>query len=115
MLGGHWLVLQTVAWSRMVVVFAAKDSLKDALVKTFDGKHPCWMCLQIQDGRAAERHHEKEAVVTLLMKSSDILAEQHPSIIPVPPAKPAQATPYVPCWRADFIQSPPTPPPKAAC
>ena len=37
------------------------------------------------------------------------------AIIPVPPANPAQATPFVRCCRADFIPSPPTPPPRAAC
>jgi len=37
MLGGHWLVLQSVAWTRMLADFSRQDSLPAAISKTFDG------------------------------------------------------------------------------
>ena len=48
MCGGHWLVLQSVAWGRMIADFSQEDSIGTAIAKTFSGKHPCSMCLQIR-------------------------------------------------------------------
>lgn len=54
-LGMHWVLLQTVAWSGMVVTYAQEDCLRTALVKTFDGQHPCTLCRVVEDGRSAEK------------------------------------------------------------
>ena len=55
MLGGHWLVLQSVAWTRMLAENSAQDPLAVAVAKTFDGQHPCPMCLEIREGRQKEQ------------------------------------------------------------
>src|SRR4051812_10809220 len=47
LLGGHWAVLQTVAWAAMVCDFAKTDAMPVALAKTFDGEHACAMCQAI--------------------------------------------------------------------
>ena len=57
-IGGHWAVLQSVAWIGMFVKFSQSDSLKPALVKTFDGKHPCKLCLLIATGKKSEKKQE---------------------------------------------------------
>jgi len=45
--GGHWVVLQSVAWTEMWVRYAHTETVTQAAVKTFDGKHPCAMCKRI--------------------------------------------------------------------
>ena len=36
-IGGHWAVLQSVAWVGMAVSYSQNASFKEALQKTFDG------------------------------------------------------------------------------
>jgi hypothetical protein len=50
------MVLQSIAWTRMLVANAHGETLAVAVSKTFDGKHPCKMCHQIREGRERERH-----------------------------------------------------------
>jgi hypothetical protein len=50
-IGGHWAVLQSVAWVRMAVRFSEQAPLGQALRMTFDGKHPCKLCKAVQEGR----------------------------------------------------------------
>ena len=38
MIGGHWALLQSVAWVGMAVRFSQDTTLADALRKTFDGE-----------------------------------------------------------------------------
>ena len=59
--GGHWFLLQSVAWVQMTARFAQQESLGDALQKTFDGKHPCQLCKFVKRGKAAEREREQKA------------------------------------------------------
>ena len=59
--GGHWAVLQGVAWTRMVHTYSAEGSLQSAVEKTFSGKHPCSLCKKI----ACEKQKEKKAAATL--------------------------------------------------
>lgn len=54
-LGWHWAVLQTLAWSGMLLQYAQQDGLVAAISKTFDGRHPCRLCQAIEAGRADER------------------------------------------------------------
>jgi hypothetical protein len=61
-LGLHWALLQTVAWTGMLIRFSAQDSIKDAVSKTFDGKHPCALCKVVTQGRAEEKKQEQQQV-----------------------------------------------------
>ena len=42
----------------MVVSYSQDAPLKEALVKTFDGKHPCALCKAIAKGKKSERKSE---------------------------------------------------------
>jgi hypothetical protein len=59
-LGGHWAVLQVVAWTGMAVSYSQSDSLSGALSKTFDGKHPCKLCKLVSAGKKAEQKSESK-------------------------------------------------------
>jgi hypothetical protein len=52
--GGHWGVMQVVAWSNMIVDYSAQDGLIEGAKKTFDGEHPCCMCKAIEEGKKQE-------------------------------------------------------------
>lgn len=56
--GGHWAVLQTIAWADMLAQNLQTESVTAALTKTFDGEHPCKMCKQISAGKKAEKKSE---------------------------------------------------------
>ena len=49
-IGLHWGFLQSAAWVGMVIHYSQDAPLKEALVKTFDGKHPCALCKEIAKG-----------------------------------------------------------------
>jgi hypothetical protein len=57
-IGGHWAVLQTVAWTTMLADNLRDCSLTQAVEKTFDGKHPCALCKQISAGKKSEKKTE---------------------------------------------------------
>jgi hypothetical protein len=48
-IGMHTALLQAVAWARMTVDFARRDSIEVALKKTFDGRHPCPICCSLKN------------------------------------------------------------------
>jgi hypothetical protein len=54
-IGGHWALVQSVAWVRMTVAFSKSVPLAAALSMTFDGRHPCALCKVVQTGHDAER------------------------------------------------------------
>jgi hypothetical protein len=59
-LGFHWGLLQSVAWVGMMVNYSCQGSLKDAVVKTFDGQHPCPLCKLVREGKKNERKSEAQ-------------------------------------------------------
>jgi len=59
-LGAHWALLQTVAWTGMLITYSRDASFAEAVSKTFDGQHPCRMCKAIQQGRAAEKQQQQK-------------------------------------------------------
>jgi hypothetical protein len=64
---GHWVVLQSVAWTRMFVSFSHSGDVTQAIVKTFDGQHRCELCKSIEQGSANEKKHDVRVVVAKLI------------------------------------------------
>ncbi|MCI0540627.1 MAG: hypothetical protein L0Z50_35955 [Verrucomicrobiales bacterium] len=107
-IGGHWAVLQSVAWVGMVISYSQDSPLKEALVKTFDGQHPCKLCKVVREGKKSEQKQALLKVETkldfLLVRSAVFLDAPMPFV--VLSDEPDSAQP-----RAE---SPPTPPPRLA-
>ena len=59
-LGLHWAVLQTVAWTGMIISYSRHASFAAAVSQTFDGGHPCPMCKAIKQGRAEEKQQQQK-------------------------------------------------------
>ncbi len=56
-IGLHWGLLQSVAWTSMLVDHLRTDTLAEAVQHTFDGKHPCCLCKAIAAGKQSEKKH----------------------------------------------------------
>ena len=113
MSGGHWLALQSVAWARMIVVFSQRDPLGTAIARTFDGQHPCSLCLQVQKGLGQEQQQEKNLPMLRLEQSPELFWELRQLTVPPAPVCSADCIAFVPGFCSDFIDSPPAPPPRA--
>jgi len=82
--GGHWAVLQGVAWATMLTRFSQTMSLAQAAGFTFDGRHPCALCKAVRQGQEAER---KEPKLKPLEKLTLYLSPLSPILGAPPPAK----------------------------
>lgn len=107
-IGGQWAILQSIAWIGMTVSYSQNSTLKEALVKTFDGKHPCKICKAVQEGKKSERQNSLLKVEVKL----ELWAVRSASLLDPPPHfLPAFPESSFALLRA---QSPPTPPPRLA-
>jgi hypothetical protein len=104
--GGGWALLQTAAWTGMVIRFSESTTLKDALNKTFDGEHPCCLCKAI----AAAKKSEKKAPASLELKKLEFLRAEAGAVLPPGPGNERVPSP---AFSAESLtQRPPTPPPR---
>lgn len=81
--GGHWAVLQSVAWVSMVAAYSRGASLPQAIARTFDGRHPCQICQFVAEGKKSEKQKEQHKLVVKL----DLFAEIIPVTFDAPPAE----------------------------
>ncbi|HUR46832.1 MAG TPA: hypothetical protein VMZ27_13220 [Candidatus Saccharimonadales bacterium] len=105
-LSGHWAVLQSVAWTTMLLQNMNSAPLVVALSKTFDGKHPCKICKVVAEGKKAERRQDAQAPQLKIELFCEVLTVR----MPVPPqfllaATSARST-------RDRREPPPLPPPR---
>jgi len=105
-LGGHWAILQSVAWVTMVASYSQTAPLKAALVKTFDGQHPCSICKFVANGKKSE---QKQETRKLSLKLDFFLTPTRVAIYPPSPA-PLQFSPTRSAGSRN--ETPPTPPPR---
>lgn len=82
--GGHWAMLQGVAWATMVHDFSRNGSLTQAVGKTFDGKHPCAMCKKIAKSKISETSGEKTPVSVKVDKKAEVYVASLGSKVPLP-------------------------------
>ncbi len=106
--GGHWAVLQLFAWACMIVDYSAQNSLADAVEMTFDGKHPCPMCLKIAKARKQERRQPMTVELRKLELFCETRARQEWAFAWSRDVE----TPFLSDLHPDFIESPPRPPPR---
>jgi hypothetical protein len=106
MLGAHWTLLQTVAWTRMLADNLCTHSVKEAVTETFDGKHPCPLCKAIAAAKKSEQKKEFTLQVTKLEfppapENFILVAPSHFQLLP-------QAS----IFAESLPLKPPTPPPR---
>ena len=104
--GAHWFVLQSIAWTAMIVTRASETSLVEAVKGTFDGAHPCGLCEKIGEGRAQEQHHDGPVLTAKI----ELFHEAVPGISH--PHAPATWLPAPPVAAQSRMQPPGLPPPR---
>lgn len=62
--GGHWALLQSVAWVGMAVNYSRTEPVAVAFQKTFGGEYPCELCKLVKKGKAAEQKNELQKLET---------------------------------------------------
>ena len=106
--GGHWAVLQSIAWVGMAVNFSKTAPLSVALKKTFDGDHPCRLCVAVKEGQQDE---QKRSVIKVETKL-DFLCFR--SVAYLPPELPVTLLPVSSEFALPRAHAPPLPPPRFA-
>jgi hypothetical protein len=106
--GGHWAVLQSIAYTRMLVEFAEQDSWCTAVKKTFDERYACPLCPKIRDG-----FNKEQKIPSSLSEvhQPEFLPESN-TLIFLPPVVIADVA-SVSSRPIDFPNAPPKPPPRA--
>jgi hypothetical protein len=56
--GGHWALLQSMAWTSMLAEHMQSESFTAAMEQTFDGRHPCPLCRAIAAAKKSEKKTE---------------------------------------------------------
>jgi hypothetical protein len=107
--GAHWGALQSVAWIRMLAENLRTVSFTEAVVRTFDGRHPCSICKVIA---SAKRSEKKAEFAQSLTKIEFPLTAQ--SLLLVVPSR-FQLVRMSNELVESLSQQPPTPPPRATC
>jgi hypothetical protein len=105
-LGMHWALLQTFAWTTMLADNLRSGSLTEAVVKTFDGKHPCCLCKAVKEGRDSE--HKKEFTFSVFNPEFPPFLEEQKVIAPTR----FQLYPRQNFFAQSLTQQPLTPPPR---
>jgi hypothetical protein len=108
-IGGHWALLQSVAWMTMLVDYSKDAPLSVAVQKTFDGKHPCRLCKIVKHGQQTEQ--QQDATRFKVKPDSWLLAGAFDFEIAQPPATPIFSSQRIIHARAE---APPVPPPRFA-
>lgn len=110
-LGLQWTLLQSVAWVSMLVRYSQETPFRTAVIRTFDGQHPCSLCKAIAHGKDSERKQDNERSNPKNPKYElSLPASEHflfdPPLRLTPP-------PFVNHGEVRFF-SPPKPPPRVA-
>jgi hypothetical protein len=107
--GGHWAALKTIAWAGMLWEYSRGASVTEAVEKTFGGKHPCKLCVSIDEGRQQEQKAPASAQVKVpkfeAVGTTPIACERQSATRVLERARDISAL----AWR----EAPPTPPPLA--
>jgi len=74
-LGMHWALLQSIAWTGMLISFAYEGAMIEAVEKTFDGQHGCPLCAKVKAGRDANQKQPQQEGQSLKKMDVNVDAE----------------------------------------
>lgn len=106
--GGHWAVLQTIAWADMLANNLQTESVEIAISKTFGGAHPCKLCNQISEGKKSEQQSE----APLQIKKMEFVTDRPAFVFAAPQDFDLLREPF--SLIADLTHQPSVPPPRSA-
>ena len=111
--GGHWAVLQSVAWVEMLHDYTQRTgSVAVAVEQTFDGAHPCELCREIATAKVKE--HKQSPAAPKAKDDAKVKA-----LVPDSPLRPLVLTAAAISFARAVsdcgpgrTEAPPTPPPR---
>jgi hypothetical protein len=106
-LGIHWVALQSIAWTTMLVENVWHTPLSEAVAKTFDGGHPCNLCHAVAEGKKSEKKSE----VLPMVAKIDLICNTRPMRWVAPWV--SYEYPRKNSAMAERSQAPPVPPPRS--
>src|SRR5437667_9120998 len=54
-IGLHWIALQSLAWTTMIIDCSKRAPLRAAIIQALDGSHPCSLCRTVNTGKDSEK------------------------------------------------------------
>jgi hypothetical protein len=60
-IGLHWLTLQSIAWTSMIIDYSKRGTLCEAIAQTLDGAHPCSLCRVVNAGKNSEKKSDLQS------------------------------------------------------
>jgi hypothetical protein len=106
--GGHWAVLQVTAWVGMLVKYSEAEGMEVGIAKTFDGNHPCSLCLSIAKNKQAEKKQSSQLTAAKIY----LVSHRHCCTLQPPHYSWRLGTKIALLSSCD--SSPPVPPPRVA-
>jgi hypothetical protein len=82
-LGMHWVLLQGIAWTGMLLSYAREGAVVEAVQKTFDGQHGCALCKKVKEGRSSSGTQPQQQNGHSAQKITAVLAEVAVLVAPV--------------------------------
>ena len=112
MLGGHYAIVQTMAWATMLWSYSQEGkSLLAGAEKTFSGEAPCPRCRAVKSSR--EREEQKAPTTVKVEKKSEVTFAFREITAPLPPSAFLHRSPVDCLLPASWEIAPPTPVPLA--
>jgi hypothetical protein len=108
LIGGHWAVLQVTAWVGMLVKYSEAEGVEVGISKTFDGKHPCSLCLSIAKNKQTEKKQSSQLAAGKIY----LIAHAQRWTLQPPRYSWCLKTPIASLFSCD--SSPPVPPPRVS-
>src|SRR6266571_8931558 len=105
-IGLHWIALQSLAWTAMIIDYSKRAPICQAITQTFDGAHPCSLCHVVNTGKNSEKKSDLQSAAP---KIDMICASRAISLVP-PFIRFEYATSTFSV--SDSGHSPPVPPPR---
>ena len=115
LVGGHWGVLQVIAWANMLRDYSKDQDVITAVADTFNGHRPCSMCLKIQEEKEKEEKNSPVPASQQVEKFPSWLALSPALQIPEASADLRLNQPHFALQQilaAQWRTTPPTPPPR---
>jgi hypothetical protein len=106
-MGLHWAILQSVAWTGMIIRYSQSASLLEAIGKTFDGHHPCPLCKLVKAGKNSEQKQDGQMLLLKLDLFVPVPAQEGLFALVLEPLANSSRV-----WNARLREHPPTPPPR---
>lgn len=108
-IGLHWVVLQSAAWTGMMVEYSLREgSVIEGISQTFDNLHPCALCGAVRQGMQEDNQEQKQQGGVKLL-----LAWVEMKPVTVTPPVLASTLPFsLFTWTGLETGPPPGPPPR---